>query len=73
MLFSSDLYASVTPDAKRLRRFEKIALEPGETKTVKFEISAEDIAFVGPDGKWITEPGDFEFKTGTLKTTLKYE
>ncbi|MEA4937943.1 MAG: glycoside hydrolase family 3 N-terminal domain-containing protein [Paludibacter sp.] len=73
MLFTSDLYASVTPDTKRLRRFEKIALEPGETKTVKFEITAEDLAFVGLDGKWITEPGDFEIKTGTLKTTLRYK
>lgn len=73
MLFSSDLYASVTPDVKRLRRFQKIALEPGETKTVKFEITVEDLAFVSPEGKWVTEPGDFELRTGTLKTTLKYK
>lgn len=73
MLFSRDMYASVTPDAKRLRRFEKIPLKAGERKTVKFEISAEDLAFVDPDGKWTTEPGDFEIKIGTLTTTLKYE
>lgn len=73
MLFSRDMYASVTPDAKRLRRFEKVSLKPGERKTVKFEISAEDLAFVDPDGKWTTEPGDFEIKIGTLTTTLKYE
>lgn len=73
MLYSGDVYASVTPDVKRLRRFEKIALEPGETKTVKFKITAEDLAFVGPDGKWVTEPGEFEIRTGSLKTTIKYK
>ena len=73
MLYSSDLYASLSPDVKRLRRFKKIALEAGETKTVKFEITAKDLAFVGLAGKWITEPGDFDIQTGNLKTTLKFK
>jgi beta-glucosidase len=73
MLYTSDLYASITPDVKRLRRFTKIELEPGEKKTVKFELNARDLAFITPDGKWVTEPGDFEIKTGSLKQTIKYE
>ena len=73
MLYTSDLYASITPDVKRLRRFTKIELEPGEKKTVRFELNARDLAFVTPDGKWVTEPGDFEIKTGSLKQVIKYE
>lgn len=73
MLYTSDLYASITPDVKRLRHFEKIALEPGETKTVKFNIASRDIAYVGLDGKWITEPGEFEISTGNLKSKISYK
>lgn len=73
MLYTSDLYASITPDVKRLRRFTKIELEPGEKKTVRFELNARDLAFVTPDGKWITEPGEFEIKTGSLKQVIKYK
>lgn len=73
MLYTSDLYASITPDVKRLRRFTKIELEPGEKKTVRFELNARDLAFVTPDGKWVAEPGDFEIKTGSLKQVIKYE
>lgn len=72
LLYSSDLYASITPDVKRLRQFNKIKLEPGQTQTVKFEISDKDIAFVNQQNKWITEPGDFEFKIGKLKTIVKF-
>ena len=73
ILYTSDLYASITPDVKRLRRFTKIELDPGQKKTVKFELNARDLAFVTPDGKWLTEPGDFEIKTGSLKQVIKYE
>lgn len=73
MLYTSDLYASITPDVKRLRRFTKIELDPGQKKTVRFELNARDLAFVTPDGKWLTEPGDFEIKTGSLKQVIKYK
>ena len=64
LLYSSDLVASIVPDNKRLRDFTKIALEPGETKTVTFELPAKALAFVGADGKWILEEGDFLLKVG---------
>lgn len=60
LLFSSDLIASVVPDGRRLRAFNKIELQPGETKTVTFELKADDLAFVGWDGKWRLEEGDFK-------------
>ena len=64
LLYSSDLVASIVPDNKRLRDFTKISLEPGETKTVTFELPAKALAFVGADGKWILEEGDFLLKVG---------
>lgn len=59
LLYSSDLIASIVPDNKRLRCFTKISLEPGETKTVTFTLPAKDLAFVGADGRWTLEEGDF--------------
>ena len=66
LLYSSDLIASVVPDNKRLRDFTKIALEPGETKTVTFQLPAKNLAFVGACGKWMLEEGDFILKIGNL-------
>jgi beta-glucosidase len=66
LLFSSDLVASMIPDVKRLRGFEKIALEPGETRTVQFNLPASDLAFVGADGRWRLEKGDFRISCGGL-------
>lgn len=60
LLFSSDLIASIVPDGRRLRAFDKIELQPGETKTVTFNLNADDLAFVGYDGKWVLEEGDFK-------------
>ena len=60
LLFSSDLIASMVPDGRRLRSFNKVELQPGETKTVTFELKADDLAFVGWDGKWRLEEGDFK-------------
>ncbi|MCR4583156.1 MAG: glycoside hydrolase family 3 C-terminal domain-containing protein, partial [Prevotella sp.] len=64
LLYSSDLVASIVPDNKRLRDFTKIALQAGETKTVTFSLPAKSLAFVGADGKWILEEGDFTLKAG---------
>ena len=60
LLFSSDLIASIVPDGRRLRAFDKVELQPGETKTVTFELNADDLAFVGWNGKWRLEEGDFK-------------
>ena len=64
LLYSSDLVASVVPDNKRLRDFTKIELNPGQTKTVTFRLPAKDLAFVGADGRWTLEEGDFILKVG---------
>ena len=66
LLYSSDLVASLIPDVKRLRGFEKVLLEPGETKTVTFVVPAHELAFVGADGKWRLEEGDFRLSCGGL-------
>lgn len=60
LLFSSDLISSMVPDGRRLRAFDKIELQPGETKTVTFDLNADDLAFIGYDGKWVLEEGDFK-------------
>jgi beta-glucosidase len=67
LLYLSDLYASLAPDMKRLKGFEKIELKAGETKTVKFKITKAELSFVNIDSKTIVEPGNFEIKIGKLK------
>lgn len=64
LLYSSDLVASIVPDNKVLRAFTKVDLAPGETKTVTFSLPASDLAFVGQDGKWVLEEGDFRLTCG---------
>lgn len=69
-LFISDKYASITPPVKRLRGFEKVMLKKGESQEVTFTIKAKDLAFVGADNKWITEPGEFEVQIAKEKATF---
>lgn len=64
-LYSSDLYASLVPDVKRLRRFEKVTLKAGETKTVIFKLNVNDLSFINLDNKRVVEPGDFVFQIGS--------
>ena len=64
LLYSSDIIASLVPDVKRLRAFTKISLQPGESKTVKLTVPADELAFVGQDGKWHLEKGEFRFAVG---------
>ena len=71
LLYSKDLVASTTPDNIRLRNFEKISLKPGETKTVTMQLKGSDLAFVGYDGKWHLEKGDFKLKCGNQWTDIK--
>lgn len=73
MLFSSDKVASISPDVKRLRKFSKIYLEPGETKTVTFKIDANDLSFVNQYNKTVTEEGEFELKIEKLVTKINYK
>ena len=70
LLYSSDLIASMTPDGRRLRQFDKISLNPGETRTVTLQLPASDLAFVGYDGRWRLEEGDFLLTVGSLSTQV---
>lgn len=65
LLFSRDLVASITPDVRRLRAFDKIELLPGQTQTVKFYLNADDLAFVNQSGKWTLEQGEFMLQAGS--------
>lgn len=71
LLYSSDLVAGIIPDVKRLRAFGKYELKPGEKKTVTLTVPADDLAYVGADGRWILEEGDFRIGVGGLSTTVK--
>lgn len=64
LLYSSDIVATLIPDVKRLREFTKVELAPGESKVVSFTIPAKELAFVGADGKWRLEAGDFRMSCG---------
>lgn len=65
LMFSSDIIASKVPDVKRLRQFTKVELNPGESKIVRLEIPAHELAFVGHDGKWRLEKGQFRIACGS--------
>ncbi len=71
LLYSSDLVASIVPDNRRLRAFTKIELQPGEQQTVTFKLPARELSFVGADGNWILEEGEFILKIG--QETMKIE
>jgi beta-glucosidase len=70
-LFISDEYASITPDVKRLRGFEKVALKPGESRTVTFKVPMKDLAFVNLDNKLQLEEGSFKVQVEKLTTTFE--
>jgi len=71
LLFTSDLVASMVPDGRRLRGFEKIGLQPGERQTVSFKLPANELAFVGYDGRWTLEEGEFLIAVGTEKAKVR--
>ena len=71
LLYTSDLVASMVPDNKRLRAFDKVELQPGETRSVTFSLPAKSMAFVGFDGKWTLEEGEFVVKIGRLTQTIE--
>ncbi len=78
LLFISDMVATLTPDVKRLRAFDKVELQPGETKTVTLNVAAHDLAYVNSDGRWVLERGQFHAAVAdqhvrfTCTTTHKY-
>ena len=71
LLYSSDLVASMIPDVKRLRAFTKVGLESGESQVVSFEVPASSLAFVGQDGRWRLEEGEFRISCGELSTLIR--
>jgi beta-glucosidase len=72
-LYTRDLYASITPNMKRLRAFQKIQLKAGESKMVSFTINKNDLSFVNAKLKTVTEPGDFEVMVGDKKGAFLYQ
>jgi len=72
LLYTSDLFASVTPDVKRLRGFEKINLKPGKEQTVSFSLTPEDVSFINAQNKRVTEPGEFVVRIAELKAEFTY-
>ena len=71
LLFISDMVATLTPDVKRLRGFEKVSLQPGESTTVSMTVKANDLAFVDNDGDWLLEEGDFRAAIGDQHITFR--
>ena len=73
MLYSRDMVASMVPENRRLRAFDKVEIQPGETVTVTLKIKGSDLAFVNNEGEWTLEPGDFRMQAGdqTLMITCK--
>ena len=73
LLYSTDLVASLTPDNRRLRAFEKVDLQPGQTTTVTLQLPAKDLSFVNLDGQWVLEPGEFRLFIADQQVVVKCE
>ncbi|HBY61533.1 MAG TPA: beta-glucosidase [Solibacterales bacterium] len=71
-LYVSDEYRSVSPPNRELKGFQKIALKPGEARTVEFRLTPRDLAFVGLNNKWITEAGTFRVMVGGLTESFSH-
>ena len=69
-LYSSDLYASLTPDVKRLRDFDKIELKAGEMKTITFELPVSELAFANSDNQFVVESGKFKLSIDNLSKEI---
>jgi beta-glucosidase len=72
-LFLNERVASVTPPLKRLKRFAKVLLQPGESRQVSFELTSEDLSFIGADNKRIVEPGVFDVRIGNLQQSFEWK
>ncbi len=73
LVYVSDLVASISPPGRRLRRFAKVSLEPGQSRTLTFKLRSEDLSFINAENKRVVEPGEFDVKVGSLsqRFTLK--
>jgi beta-glucosidase len=73
LVFVSDLVASISPPNRRLRRFAKVNIEPGQSRTLTFKLKRDDLSFIGSDNKPVVEPGEFDVTIGglTQRFTLK--
>lgn len=72
-LYSKDHFASITPSVKRLRHFQRVSLEPGESTMVKFTLTPEDLAFANKEGHFITEPGAFTLMIDQMMTEITFK
>ena len=72
-LYSSDLYASVTPDIKRLRDFSRVILNAGIKETVSFNLPVSELAFVNSDNEFVVEPGKFKLQINNLSKEITIE
>ncbi|MBK9929430.1 MAG: glycoside hydrolase family 3 C-terminal domain-containing protein [Saprospiraceae bacterium] len=72
-LYTSDLFASISPPGRRLRAYQKVYLAAGESKEVSFKINKDDLSFINAQSKRVTEPGDFEVIIGDKKAGFRYE
>jgi len=72
-LYLSERFASVTPPIKRLKRFAKVSLQPGESRRVSFELTPDDLSFIGADNKRVVEPGVFDVKIGGLQQSFEWK
>jgi beta-glucosidase len=72
LLYTSQMYASISPDFKRLRAYDKIDLKPGETKTATFKLTAKDLAFVNDVNKTVVEPGEFKLMISDQSINFNY-
>jgi beta-glucosidase len=72
-LYVSDLVASLSPAGKRLKRFAKVYLEPGQSRTLTFKLRADDLSFIGANNKPIVEPGVFEVMIAGLKDRFEWK
>ena len=70
-LYTRDLVGSITRPVKELKGFQKVELKPGETKTISFQLTADDLRFYNSDLKYVAEPGEFEVFCGTDSKSLK--
>jgi beta-glucosidase len=69
-LYLTDLYASIVPDTKRLKRFAKLELQPNQSEKVSFSLSKQDFSFIGRNNKPNIEPGKFRIAVGELSETF---
>lgn len=70
-LYVRDKYSSVIAYDSVLRGFERVSLNPGETKQVTFELTPEDLQLLDRNMQWTVEPGEFEFMIGASSKDIK--